>query len=196
MPELPLFPLGSVLLPDGRMSLQVFEQRYLDLVRDSLREDRAFGTVWIREGSEVNRPGSGDPELAEVGVEVRIVDWDSLPNNLLGIVIEGQRRFSINKAWSRSNGLWVADVDFWEPEPRMPLPVEGSDWLALLQRLGEHPHVKRLGMSLDVDDAATLGHRLAQLLPIDEYARYQLLTAVDPVSRLDQLHDLLSTLSD
>ena len=48
MTEMPLFPLSGVLLPGGRMPLQIFEQRYLDLVRESMKSDSPFGIVWIR----------------------------------------------------------------------------------------------------------------------------------------------------
>ena len=58
MSELPLFPLSAVLLPFGRMPLQIFEQRYLDLVRDCMKTDTGFGVVWIRRGAEVNQRGS------------------------------------------------------------------------------------------------------------------------------------------
>ncbi len=188
---LPLFPLHTVLLPDGRLLLQVFERRYLDLVRDSLRESQPFGIVWIRDGDEVQREAGRDPVLARVGVEARIVDWDTTDGGLLAIVVEGGERFNIEDSWCESSGLWVAEVEYWQSEPRLPLPPERNEWLSLLEQLGEHPRVRRLGMSMDVDDAATLGHRLAQLLPVTEAQRYELLTAVDPVSRLDLLHDLI-----
>lgn len=192
METLPLFPLRAVLLPDGRLSLQVFEQRYLDLVRDSLRNGTPFGTVWIREGDEVQRPHSPDPVLARVGVLAHIVDWGTTAGGLLGVLIEGGERFNVEDTWCRGNGLWMARIEYWESEPKLPLPPERSEWLALLRQLSHHPHVRRLQMSMDVDDAATLGHRLAQLLPISEADRYELLTAVDPVSRLDMLHELLA----
>ena len=47
MTELSLFPLSGVLLPFGRMPLKIFEQRYLDLVRESMKTDTSFGVVWI-----------------------------------------------------------------------------------------------------------------------------------------------------
>ena len=87
--ELPLFPLSAVLLPHGRMPLQIFEQRYLDLVRETLRSDSQFGVVWIRQGSEVAQRGRAAPELGDYGTSARIVDWDQRPNGLLGITIEG-----------------------------------------------------------------------------------------------------------
>ena len=92
---LPLFPLSSVLLPCGRMPLQIIEQRYLDLVRESMKSASEFGVVWIRRGSEVAEQGRASPELGDYGTCARIVDWDQLPNGLLGVTIEGARRFEL-----------------------------------------------------------------------------------------------------
>lgn len=76
MTELPLFPLSGVLLPYGKMPLQIFEQRYLDLVRDSMKNDSPFGVVWIRRGAEVAVRGAAAPQLGDYGTSARIVDWD------------------------------------------------------------------------------------------------------------------------
>jgi len=72
--ELPLFPLSGVLMPYGRMPLQIFEPRYLDLVRDCMKTDSAFGVVWIRRGAEVAQRCSASPQLCDYGTTARIVD--------------------------------------------------------------------------------------------------------------------------
>ncbi|WP_101757630.1 LON peptidase substrate-binding domain-containing protein [Oceanicoccus sp. KOV_DT_Chl] len=114
MATIPLFPLGSVLFPQGRMSLQIFEPRYLDLVSRCLKDDSGFGVVWLRQGREVHKPEQAvDPRFAQVGCYATIVDWDSLPNGLLGITIEGNKNFVcfpvINRKiiciWLMLNGL-------------------------------------------------------------------------------------------
>ena len=51
--ELPLFPLSAVLLPGGRLPLQIFEPRYLDLVSHCMKTDSGFGIVRITSGHEV-----------------------------------------------------------------------------------------------------------------------------------------------
>ena len=47
--DYPLFPLRSVLFPGGRMALRIFEQRYLDLVRSTLREQASFGVIHLHQ---------------------------------------------------------------------------------------------------------------------------------------------------
>ena len=77
--EIPLFPLRSVLFPRGKLSLQIFERRYIDLVSQSLRDGSGFGVILLKDGDEVIKPG-GNQELHPVGTYARIVDWDQLDN--------------------------------------------------------------------------------------------------------------------
>jgi Lon protease-like protein len=193
--ELALFPLGTVLMPGGRLSLQIFEQRYLSLIRNALKAELQFGIVMLTGGGEVDRAG-GNTCFAKVGVSAKIVDWDKLQNGLLGIVVEGQRRFFITDLSQQADGLWQGVAEFWPDEPRITLPEDRSDWTALLQQLADHPHVKRLGFKVETEDASLLSYQLAQLLPIPERERYDLLVITDPLDRLDAIHELLSQYED
>ncbi|MCB1708235.1 MAG: LON peptidase substrate-binding domain-containing protein, partial [Halioglobus sp.] len=121
MSELSLFPLSGVLMPFGRMPLQIFEQRYLDLVRDTMKSDSAFGVVWIRRGAEVAQRGEASPQLGDYGTTARIIDWDQLPNGLLGVTIQGGQRFDLASTGVRANGLVVGQVAL-RPAPQ-PAPV-------------------------------------------------------------------------
>src|SRR6185295_8191885 len=86
--ELPLCPLNSVLFPGGPLPLRIFEPRYVDMVGTCLREQRGFGVVLIREGSEV-----GAAEFETLGTLARIVDFHMLSDGLLGLTTIGERRF-------------------------------------------------------------------------------------------------------
>ena len=85
MAELPLFPLQTVLLPEGRLALRVFEARYLDMVAQCLRGTNRFGVVAIREGAEV-----GEASTFDYGTSAEIVDWSQEPGGLLWIVAVGR----------------------------------------------------------------------------------------------------------
>ena len=111
MSEIPLFPLSAVLVPHGRMPLQIFERRYLDLVRDCMRNNSGFGVIWIRRGPEVAAGDTGEPELGDYGTYARIVDWDQLPNGLLGITIEGAERFELARHHRADSGLVMGEVE-------------------------------------------------------------------------------------
>ena len=53
---LPLFPLNTVLFPGAALPLQIFEERYKQMLQDCLAADSRFGAVLIKEGVEVGGP--------------------------------------------------------------------------------------------------------------------------------------------
>ena len=195
MTELPLFPLSGVLLPYGRIPLQIFEPRYLDLVRDCMKSDSPFGVVWIRRGAEVAQRGRASAELGDYGTSARIVDWDQLSNGLLGITIEGAGRFELFETSTRSNGLVVGQVEL---KPAV-VPAPMSDvWVSLLdvlRSLETHPHVERMKLRVDYNDAWQVAYTLVQLLPLDEALKYELL-GIDSIDVLmAELQALLNQIS-
>jgi hypothetical protein len=187
--EIPLFPLSSVLFPGGRLSLKIFEQRYLDLVRSCLKEDSGFGLICITEGAEVAQPGVGLPQLAELGCYARIVDWDSLPDGLLGISVEGGQRFRLADSREADNQLVVGNVSLEEPRPTEPMREDWQSLEEVLTSLEKHPHVQRLGLDVDHRDAWQVAYVLAQLLPVDEQLKYELLAE-------DNIHEFMAQLDE
>ncbi|MBB5188203.1 hypothetical protein HNQ57_002482 [Zhongshania antarctica] len=194
--ELPLFPLSTVLLPGGRMGLRIFERRYLDLIRDTMRNQQSFGIVWLAEGgAELLKSGERQATLAQIGTEAHIADWDQLPDGLLGVVVEGRRRFQLASARQDDTGLYIGEVSWLTEQEDVVLPPRSTELHDLLRQLGEHPHVQRLGMQLNVETAGALANSLAQLLPLPAADAYQILGIDAPLARLDALHDILDALS-
>lgn len=188
METIPLFPLGSVLFPQGRMPLQIFEPRYLDLVSQCLKDNTGFGVVWLRQGSEVYKPQPLiDSRLAQVGSYATIVDWDSLSNGLLGLTIEGGKKFRVLSSYQQDNHLHIAEIEWVKEEPYLQLPEKTDELKALLLQLLDHPHIARLKLDPEINDVGTLGHLLAQLLPIEEALKFELLAMTDPLLRLEKL---------
>lgn len=189
--SLPLFPLHSALVPGGLMALRIFEPRYLDLVRSSCREGSSFGICSILDGDEVGAAAAP----AAVGCEARIVDFASLPDGLLGITVQGGRRFHVQRTRVRDNGLVVADIE-WLPETTdAPLAIEHELMATLLQRLleqigGEHAKATP-GKFRDAD---WVSWRLAELLPLSAEQRQSILQEDDPQLRLQQIQDLIVAL--
>lgn len=195
MTELPLFPLSSVLLPFGRLPLQVFEQRYLDLVRDCMKNDSPFGVVWIRRGSEVVQRGKASHELGDYGTFARIVDWDQLSNGLLGITIEGGERFELLEASHRANGLVVGQVEILSAPAAISMPENWLSLLDVLRSLETHPHVQRMNLRIDYNDAWQVAYALVQLLPLDESLKYELLCIENVAELMAELDVLLNQIS-
>jgi Lon protease-like protein len=182
--DYPLFPLPTTLLPYGKMPLQIFEQRYLNLVKQCMREGTTFGVIQLVKGSEVMKDGRRvPPVVAERGTVARIVDWDQLPNGLLGLTLLGMNTFTASNLSVADDGLVLCDAEF---EPKLsPAPLSDA-WEGLaevLESLEAHPHVERLQLDIDYRDAWQVGYNLLQLLPLDESLKLSLL-APDSLERL------------
>src|SRR3954462_12375771 len=85
-PVTPLFPLNTVLFPGGPLPLRIFEARYVDMVRKCMREGAPFGVILIRAGQEAGEVAS----VANIGTSARVIDFDQMPDGLLGIVCTGE----------------------------------------------------------------------------------------------------------
>jgi Lon protease-like protein len=193
--ELPLFPLSSVLLPFGRMPLQIYEQRYLDLVRDCMKSDTPFGVVWIRRGSEVVQRGQAAPDLGDFGTCARIVDWDQLSNGLLGITIEGAERFELLETSIRANGLVEGQV---QHQPVLNAAAIAEAWrpmVDMLRSLETHPHVQRMNLRVDYNDAWQVGYTLIQLLPLEEAVKYEMFCLENIEELMAELDVILNQIS-
>jgi uncharacterized protein len=193
--ELPLFPLSAVLLPGGRIPLKIFEPRYLDLVRDCMRTSSPFGVVWIRRGAEVAQPGRAAPELGDYGTCAHIVDWNQLPNGLLGITIEGGRRFDLGDTQARANNLVVGQVELRPATVPARLSTEWLPLVDVLRSLESHPQVQRLQLRVDYNDAWQVGFALTQLLPLEEAVKYRLLGCDTVAALMAELIAQLNRLS-
>ena len=185
--DLALFPLGSVLLPGGLLPLRIFEPRYLELVGHCLREDQSFGVVLITRGTDTESAVS----TAEVGTSARVIDFQALPDGLLGVLCRGERRFRILERSRQPNGLNRARVQ-WLPEPAPTPPAPQFDALvsALRKAIGSLINAQRL-IEPSYEDAGWISHRLAELLPLEPALLQRLLQLDDPGARLQLLAPLL-----
>ncbi|QXH47525.1 LON peptidase substrate-binding domain-containing protein [Pseudomonas xanthosomatis] len=185
---LPLFPLNTVLFPGCLLDLQIFEARYLDMIGRCMKQGEGFGVVCILEGEQV---GKAPPAVASVGCEALIRDFVQQDNGLLGIRVEGVRRFRVAQTEVRKDQLLVGEVQ-WLPETAdSPLVEQDDDLLALLLALGEHPMVEALDMPRDVDGRQSLANQLAYLLPFMEEDKLDLLAMDSPQVRLEAIQTLL-----
>lgn len=195
MTEIPLFPLSSTLVPYGLMPLQIFEQRYLDLVASCMKHGTGFGVVWLRRGVEVAGEGIDTPDLGDYGTYGRIIDFDQLPNGLLGITIQGHERFHVGEVWRENDGLICAQVEMGQPLESTPMLESWQSLTAVLQSLEAHPHVQRLNLSVDYSNAWEVAYTLIQLLPFDESIKYELLGADSIDVLVRELDVLLNQIS-
>jgi len=194
---IPLFPLGTVLFPGGVLPLQIFETRYVDMVRRSMREGSPFGVVLILEGSDARRrTDEGPPEIASIGTLARIVDFTELPNGLLGITARGEGRFRILETEEQVDRLLIGRVAAMAEPPYTAVPGEYEVLLDILRQLLAHPAVNQLDIEADFTDARSVAGRLADLLPVDPRFKQALLEQEEPLVRLAELERMVRMMQE
>lgn len=186
--RLPLFPLHSVLFPGGRLALRVFEPRYMSLVRACFREESGFGVCLIAEGGETGAPAR--PHA--VGVEARIDAWDMTQPGILALTVRGLERFRVLGHAADAEGLIRADVAPIAAAARQAVPPRLAALVPLLRAMAADAGASRVPPPHDFDDAAWVGYRFSELLPVPNAARQKLLELDDPLSRLEIVFKFLA----
>jgi len=182
-----LFPLHTVLFPGGPLPLRIFETRYTDMVRKCMREQQPFGVVLIQEGEEAGAVAT----TATVGCSARIEDFNTLQDGLLGISCVGERRFRVVRVWRAADGLNLGEVAWLVAEPQITLPDEYAQFGATVRRAVEELAEHYQWVEKKFDDAAWIGARITELLPIGLNDKQLLLELDDPIARLDALLSLV-----
>jgi uncharacterized protein len=192
MAVMPMFPLGTVLLPGVILPLHVFEPRYQQLMHDCLETSQPeFGVVLIDRGSEV---GGGDSR-SDVGVVAQIVQVAPMDGGRFAVVAVGTRRIRVTQ-WLTDSPYPRADVEDWPdgagvdvPDERIAavaararrcaaLAVEMGDWSSV-------PDVELTG------EPSSDSYRLAAICPFGASDVYAVLCAPDPAARVELVDRLL-----
>ncbi|QXZ10109.1 LON peptidase substrate-binding domain-containing protein [Comamonas sp. Y33R10-2] len=194
--SLPLFPLNTVLLPEGLLSLQVFEVRYLDMARKCQQTGAPFGVVALQSGQEVRKAGSQTEQLHAEGVLAHITQLDSPQPGLLHLQCKGSQRFHIQHCWQLPHGLWVADVNMLPADSHIAVPPHlRSTAYALAQALlnvhGSDPEHAQLPTFEQMQDCAWVANRWTEMLPLPVRIKQQLMTLDSPLLRLELIADVL-----
>lgn len=193
--SIPLFPLDTVLFPDGALPLQIFEVRYLDMIGKSISSGDPFGVVMLTEGSEVRTP-EGQERFAPGGTLATVQETTAVSSGLLQVVCRGAARFRILSCLRKPNGLWMGEVELVEGDLAVPIPSElqgAADALdRVLDTLVDIPDAKWPVLPpFRMDDCGWVANRWCDLLPLPTQQKYQMLMLDNPLIRLELLHDLL-----
>ena len=180
-----LFPLNTVLFPGSILPLQIFEQRYLDLIKNCMKQQTGFVTVLISEGKEVG----ATPQIYSTGCYVEIIDWESLENGLLGISIQAKYRARLSHSSVRDNGLLLAEASPMKStlDDNPALPDRFKPLSDTLKELLEHPFAERYKNNVDFSNTADICYRLSELLPVSNKQKQLLLESETTEQMLDQL---------
>jgi Lon protease-like protein len=191
----PLFPLGTVLFPDGVLPLQIFEVRYLDMIGRCIADGTPFGVVLLTQGGEVRTP-EGQERFLQSGTLASVQETTASAPGLLQVSCRGGARFRILASERRPNGLWMADTELAEDDRSIPIPSElqgAADALdKVLASLHEVPEQSWPVLPpFRLDDCGWVANRWCDLLPLPNSQKHSLLMLDNPVIRLELMHDLL-----
>jgi Lon protease-like protein len=188
MTEIPIFPLRTVLFPGGQLPLRIFEQRYLDMVRDCARTDTGFGVCYLVDSGNDRSAARS----ARIGTLARIIDWYTLEDGLLGLTAMGTSRFVLGEDRHTDKGLMMGEVE-WLPEPPpTTVPVTFDVLSQVLGRFMERASDHYPDFEPEcLHEASWVGYRLSELLPLGGVEKQHLLELSDPLDRLQGLLELL-----
>lgn len=186
--NIPLFPLHTVLFPDGYLNLRIFEQRYIDMVRECSSRGCCFGVCLINNSENSDQAANH----MRVGTTAEISDFSTLDDGLLGITAHGRQKFTVQKTRMRDNGLLMAEVEITDETSPVDIPNEYSVLSMIAGRFMEQVGKNYPSFQpQDLQDANWVGYRLAEMLPLDNNEKQGLLQISDPLERLQLLVEAL-----
>lgn len=190
--NLPVFPLGLVALPGTIQNLQIFEPRYINMVKDCMEQDHGFVIVFQKQII-----GNNENEISKKGCYVEIIDFNNLPNGLLGITVKSVNKVSIKNLTQLEDGLHIAKINP-EVDPEVDdqaLLAEFPEIINILNQLVKHPRIVDMPLDVDFNSADSVAYHLAGLIPISWPHKQSLLEAFDASQRLSILSKYIEEIS-
>ena len=188
--NVPLFPLSTVLFPQGILPLRIFEPRYLTMVGECMRNGSEFGVVLLAEGKEAGSP----TRFHQIGTLARIEDFDQLEDGNLGITCRGGQRFSVVEHSLQDDKLICAEITVLDESDKddISLPTDYSSMREFVRDLTKRDELKEWTRSINPewDNADWLSCRLSELLPLTMESR-QALLEMALTDRLTQLSSVM-----
>ena len=193
---IPLFPLSQGLFPDGLLPLQIFEVRYLDLIKRCHQQQQPFGVAWIKQGSEVQVPGQV-PTLHPIGCMAHIRELAQVQPTFFRVVCQGGLRFHLHDVQPGPYGVWQGRVSYVAQDPEVDIPralQSHADRLgkviAAAQKQGVIDQLP-IFAPFQLDQCGWLANRYAEAMPLSAQRKLELLSELDPLKRLESVARLL-----
>ena len=193
---MPMFPLGSVLMPAMPLPLRIFEPRYLKLLGDLVAEETPeFGVVLIERGQEV---GGGEKRMS-LGTIASVTDIGT-SEEFYGLESVGSKRFRVN-AWLPDDPYPIADIDFlpdliWDDTlmpSRVHLETKVRQLLAFASEFGDLQYSSDVELS---DDPMEACWQLAGVLPIGQLDQMDLLASQSAEELISRTYEIVTTADD
>jgi Lon protease-like protein len=181
-----IFPLGTVLFPGGILPLKIFEQRYIEMTKTCLRDERPFGVCLIREGHEVGTPAVPH----RVGCLATIESWEMPQLGMFQLVTRGVERFRLVDSSVAGNGLMSGTIERLGPDT--PGNEDDGACRDILKLLIERVGAEHFPAPIELDDPSWVSFRLAEVLPLEGPVKQELLELGDAAARLAKLRAVLA----
>lgn len=193
--SIPLFPLSTVLYPEGVLPLQIFEVRYLDMIHKCIADGTPFGVVMLLKGREVRTPETLE-KFSDAGTLATVSTSHAPSPGLIQVVCRGGARFKVLSSQRRANGLWVGEVELLPADLPVRIPSElrgAADALErVLESLNDVPEERwPVKLPFRLDDCGWVSNRWCELLPLPPSQKHGMLMLDNPLIRLELMHDLL-----
>jgi Lon protease-like protein len=195
---LPLFPLNTVLFPGGVLPLKVFEARYVDMIRECMKQDQPFGIVRIKTGEEVGPAAEPD----DVGCLAYIARWDMQDLGVLLLRTEGGERFRILETRVLPDQRLEARVEMIAADVSVAVSNMHLDCAKALKVVMDDINLKGRAEQgeafispfterIQLDNTGWVANRWCEILPIPLKARQKLLELESAQSRLTIVYQYL-----
>ena len=181
----PIFPLRTMLFPDSRLPLRIFEPRYIDMVSKCMKDSLEFGVILSRE--------SNDPKMFEtynIGTMAKIIDWEQGNDGLLGITTIGTNKFKLLGMNKQEDGLNIGDVEIIEREGDFKPTENFSNLVSLLKAILDDINLYN-DDEKKFESASWISFRFAEILPLKLEDKQKCLEIDDPIIRLNYLEPLI-----
>ena len=161
----PLFPLTINVLPGAYLPLQIFEPRYIDMIKNCLSNSEGFCIVLIKPEDDQEL---GDlPNHYDIATYVEIVDFNQLENGLLGITVQGKEKIKISERWKQTDELLLGKITkVQEEDDDLSLDPRFLDLWDMVKEVTSHPEIKKLNLDLDLNSSKSVCYILASILPL------------------------------
>ena len=194
--NLPLFPLNVVVCPDGYLPLKIFEARYLNMVRDCLRNKSSFAIVTILPEGETDPEGNFP--FANIGTLVNIVDADVTAIGLIMIRCVDQHRVKVDSFTQQPDGLVMGEVNYIPNDVSIPVPEDLNPSVKVLKQLLKTLANQNLSLTnmpivepYQFENAAWVANRWVELLNLPLLQKQRLMQMESPILRLELIQDIL-----
>jgi Lon protease-like protein len=189
--ELPLFPLSAHILPKGKLQLRIFEARYIRMVKESFKSNLGFGICMA--SNKLN--AEANKQILPIGTQVKIIDFSTLSDGLLGVTVEGISKFKILESWQEHDQLNVGSVqliDDWDKDEEEFSGIDSQQMVDGLKTLfNEYPEIGKLYMDPEFTCINWVVNRWLEVIPLDVNTKQRLIAEQDIFPAIETLNALL-----